>query len=350
MVHAVMTQPDVEPLLAAALAEDYRILRSLGHWQLGKVLLAEQIRVGNRKVTLRVVDRALTQDEALIGRLRRTATAIGQLNHPNVATIYECQLASDGSYYIAMEFVEGKSLSERLRQRGRLSLDKVVDIAGQCCKALQAAHRLGVVCRDLHPDNIRLTRVADDEPRLVKLVSAGLASLGDVDRLPATAPYLSYEQASGMPSEDLDGRSDIYSLGMVVYAMLVGHPPFRANTPHESIARHLSETPPPLRMQRPDIPAAVEVAVMKALEKDRGQRYQTAAEFAASLCEAATATSGGAPPRPPWRPNAAEASRPGDTSARAAFRRQPDSPTSGTPASPYPPPWRRRSNRDTPSS
>src|SRR5262245_48622936 len=198
---------------------------------MGQVFLAEQIRVGNRKVALKVLHRRFSEDEEFLGRFANEAASTGRINHPNVITIYESKQASDGTLYIAMELVEGESLTEHLRRHNRLPLDETVQILGQCCKALQAAHRLGIIHRDIKPDNIMLTK-ASDGGLLVKILDFGIAKLKDssghtvTGSVLGTPAYMSYEQASGMSSEKLDGRSDIYSMGIVAYTMLIGHPPF----------------------------------------------------------------------------------------------------------------------------
>ncbi len=306
--------PPLDAATAAALSKDYRILDWLGAGGMGAVYLAEQIRVGSRKVALKVLHRKFSEDEEFITRFENEAASTGRINHPNVITIYESKQAADGTLYIAMELVEGESLTEHLRKQGRLPLAEIADIVAQCCKALGAAHRLGIIHRDIKPDNIMLTRDHDGGLH-VKILDFGIAKLKDsgghtvTGSVLGTPAYMSYEQASGLSSEKLDGRSDIYSLGIVTYVMLVGHPPFRAETPVGYITKHLSEAPPAIRLQRPDIPAAVEAAVMKALEKDRDQRYQTAADFAAALREALAAAAAPGPvevtpattPAPPWR-------------------------------------------------
>jgi len=340
----------LDPAVTTALASDYRILDCLGSGGMGTVFLAEQIRVGNRKVALKVLHRKFSEDDEFISRFENEAASTGRINHPNVITIYESKQASDGTLYIAMELVEGDSLTEHLRRRGRLPLDEAVQIAGQCCKALQAAHRLGIIHRDIKPDNIMLSKDFDGG-LLVKILDFGIAKLKDssghtvTGSVLGTPAYMSYEQASGMSSDKLDGRSDIYSLGIVAYTMLVGHPPFRADTPVGYITKHLTEAPPPLRGQRPDVPAAVEMAVLKALEKDRERRHQTAGELAAALREAAKAPvpittptpaiETTPTPAPPWRarPSAAQqTTQVGLTAAPAAA-----APPAAPPAAPSAP-------------
>jgi serine/threonine-protein kinase len=281
----------LEPGVAAALASDYRILDFLGSGGMGSVFLAEQIRVGNRKVALKILHRKFSEDDEFIGRFENEAASTGRINHPNVITIYESKQAPDGTLYIAMELVEGESLTEHLRKRGRLPLVDAVEIVTQCCKALYAAHRLGIIHRDIKPDNIMLAKDIDGGV-LVKILDFGIAKLKDstghtvTGSVLGTPAYMSYEQASGLSSDKLDGRSDIYSLGIVAYTALTGQTPFRADTPVGYITKHLTESPAPLRSLRPELPAGVDAAVMKALDKNRELRFQAAMDFATAMREA----------------------------------------------------------------
>jgi serine/threonine-protein kinase len=352
---ALTAGPLLDPVIAGALASDYRILDFLGSGGMGSVFLAEQIRVGNRKIALKVLHRKFSEDDEFIGRFENEAASTGRINHPNVITIYESKQAADGTLYIAMELVEGESLTEHLRKRRRLPLAEVVEIIGQCCKALQAAHRLGIIHRDIKPDNIMLTKDSDGG-LLVKILDFGIAKLKDsgghtvTGSVLGTPAYMSYEQASGLSSDKLDGRSDLYSLSIVAYTMLTGQPPFAADTPVGYITQHLSETPVPLRTLRAELPAAVDAAVMKALEKDREKRYQTATEFGAALRQAAGAPAPApvpapAPaletmptPLPPWRgrPIAAPTTEVGLAGAPAAPTLPPRAPLPAAPPPPRP--------------
>ena len=304
----------LEPGVAAALAPDYRILDFLGSGGMGSVFLAEQIRVGNRKVALKILHRKFSEDDEFIGRFENEAASTGRINHPNVITIYESKQAPDGTLYIAMELVEGESLTEHLRKRGKLALDDAVEIVTQCCRALHAAHRLGIIHRDIKPDNIMMAKDIEGG-LLVKILDFGIAKLKDstghtvTGSVLGTPAYMSYEQASGLSSERLDGRSDIYSLGIVAYTVLTGQTPFRADTPVGYITKHLTENPASLRTIRPDLPSGVDTAVLKALDKDRDKRFQAAMDFASAMRDAGRPP-GPAPtpapmfeatPTPPWR-------------------------------------------------
>ena len=284
-----------EAQLAAGLSRRFRLVRRLGAGGMGTVFLAEQVGVGNRPVALKVLNRKLLDDPDFLLRFQNEAGSTGRIRHPNVVTIHESGQADDGTPYIAMEFLEGESLGELVKKRGALPVAEVVEITQQVADGLDAAHDLGIIHRDLKPDNIFLTR--DKRGRLVvKVVDFGIAKLRESSAMHTqtgmvlgTPAYMSCEQASGMRSDELDARSDIYSLGVVVYEMLSGRVPFHSDTPLGYLRKHMLEAPPPFHAvaQGLSVPPAVESAVMKALAKDRDQRYASALDFARELTSAA---------------------------------------------------------------
>jgi serine/threonine-protein kinase len=301
--HLTAQATETEAQLAGQLPRRFRIVRRLGAGAMGTVFLAEQIAVGNRPVALKVLNRKLLDAPEFLLRFQNEAASTGRIHHPNVVTIYESGQADDGTPYIAMEFLEGESLRQALSRRGALPVPEVAEILQQAARGLNAAHKLGIIHRDLKPDNIFLTR-ADDESVapvsspanvLVKIVDFGIAKLREsatqtqTGVVLGTPAYMSFEQASGMRSDELDARSDIYSLGVVVYEMLTGRAPFQSDTPVGYLRMHMQEEPPPLRAVKPDLPALpqVESVVMKALSKDRDQRYGSVLEFACELASAA---------------------------------------------------------------
>ena len=309
---------EIDAHLAASLARRFRLVRRLGAGGMGAVFLAEQIAVGNRPVALKVLSRKLLDDPDFLLRFQNEAASTGRIHHPNVVTIYESGQADDGTPYIAMEFLEGESLRQALARRGALPVPEVAEILQQAARGLNAAHKLGIIHRDLKPDNIFLTYpddvgaapraalpvgIADTgraqdpplRPVVVKLVDFGIAKLREsgthtqTGMVLGTPAYMSFEQASGMRSDELDARSDVYSLGVVVYEMLTGRTPFHSDTPVGYLRMHMQEDPPPFRAVKPDLPAPpqLESVVMKALTKDRDQRYGSVLEFARELTSAA---------------------------------------------------------------
>jgi serine/threonine-protein kinase len=323
---------ETEAQLAWGLARRFRIVRRLGAGGMATVFLAEQIGVGNRPVALKVLNRKLLDDPEFLLRFQNEAASTGRIHHPNVVTIYESGQADDGTPYIAMEYLEGETLSHALKTRGALPVAECAEILQQAARGLNAAHKLGIIHRDLKPDNIFLTYSEDVgaplvgaperpherapsvvkrpplRPVLVKIVDFGIAKLREsathtlTGTVLGTPAYMSYEQASGMKSDELDARSDIYSLGVVAYEMLTGRLPFQSDTPVGYLRMHLQDVPPPFRIVNPDLPTLPEVerAVMKALTKDRDQRYGSVLEFAHEFVQAAVAAVG-AVREPPLR-------------------------------------------------
>jgi serine/threonine-protein kinase len=343
---------ETEAQLAGQLSRRFRLVRRLGAGGMGAVFLAEQIGVGNRPVALKVLNRKLLDDPDFLLRFQNEAASTGRIHHPNVVTIHESGQADDGTPYIAMEFLEGESLRQALARRGQLPVPEVAEILQQAARGLNAAHKLGIIHRDLKPDNIFLTYpddvgaglvpalpvgIADtgrpQEPPLppvvVKLVDFGIAKLREsathtqTGMVLGTPAYMSFEQASGMRSDELDARSDVYSLGVVVYEMLTGRTPFHSDTPVGYLRMHMQETPPPFRAVKPDLPALpqLERVVMKALTKDRDQRYGSVLEFARAFAEAAVPAPGtvGAVREPPLRDQSTQLQPPSPPPARPAL-------------------------------
>ena len=294
-----LTAPSIamEGQLAAGLARRFRIVRRLGAGGMGTVYLAEQIGVGNRPVALKVLNRKLLDDPEFLLRFQNEAGSTGRIHHANVVTIYEAAQADDGTPYIAMEFLDGETLRDALKDRGALPVEECAEILQQTAQGLNAAHKLGIIHRDLKPDNIFLTH-EDGGELLVKIVDFGIAKLREsathtlTGMVLGTPAYMSSEQASGIRSDQLDLRSDVYSLGIVVYEMLTGSVPFHSDTPLGYLRKHMLEPPPPLHTFASGLPVPppVEAAVMKALAKERGQRYKSALEFAGEFARAVSAS------------------------------------------------------------
>jgi serine/threonine protein kinase/Tfp pilus assembly protein PilF len=263
----------------------YRILTKIGAGGMGEVFLAEDTRL-NRKIAIKILPADVAANEDRMRRFIQEAKCASALNHPNIITIYEIDQV-DSVYFIASEFIDGQTLRERMRDE-TLKLGQALDFALQISSALSAAHVAGIIHRDIKPDNIMLRRDG-----IVKVLDFGLAKL--TERPPSqmvdpdaptravvktepgvvlgTAIYMSPEQARGLT---LDGRTDIFSLGVVLYEMMAGCLPFKGKATTEVFAEIISEhEPPPLARYSREVPAELERIVSKALRKDRDERYQT---------------------------------------------------------------------------
>ncbi|MBA2460656.1 MAG: Stk1 family PASTA domain-containing Ser/Thr kinase [Actinobacteria bacterium] len=256
----------------------YLISRKLGAGGMAKVYLAEDQELG-RRVAIKILDDRHASDEQFVERFRREAQNAGGLSHPNIVSIYDRGEAG-GSYYIAMEFVEGRTLKELIVARGPSPIGIGIDYTRQILSALRFAHRKGIVHRDIKPHNM----IVDGDGR-VKVMDFGIARAGasqmtEAGSIIGTAQYLSPEQARGAP---VDQTSDLYSTGIVLYELLTGTVPFNGDTPVEIAMKHLSQTPEPPSAHRAEIPRDLDYVVLRALGKDPSQRYHSAEEMDSDL-------------------------------------------------------------------
>jgi len=264
----------------------YRILRRIGAGGMGEIHLAEDTRLG-RKVALKLLPAEFSRDRDRLDRFQQEARAASALNHPNILTIYEIGTSAEGDF-IATEFIEGETLRQHV-VRAALDLDRVLDIAAQVSAGLAAAHEAGIVHRDIKPENIMIR-----SDGYVKILDFGLAkpvaqfaSGGDSAATMArattspgivmgTVNYMSPEQARGLA---VDARTDIFSLGIVLYEMVSGRRPFERSTTTDTLAAVLNHEPPPLARFSPDVPAELQRIVTKAMAKKPQDRYQTAKDL-----------------------------------------------------------------------
>jgi serine/threonine-protein kinase len=256
----------------------YRIQRKLGAGGMADVYLAEDQELG-RRVAIKILNSRHGNDDQFIERFRREAKNAAALNHPNIVSIYDRGEAED-TYYIAMEFLDGRTLKELIVGRGAAPINVAIEYARQILSALRFAHRHGIVHRDIKPHNV----LVDGEGR-VKVTDFGIARAGtsqmtETGSIVGTAQYLSPEQARG---GEVDPRSDLYSLGVVLYELLTGKTPFDGETPVEIAMKHLSTPPKPPSKLRPEIPPELDMVVLRALSKSPDDRYQSADEMEADL-------------------------------------------------------------------
>ena len=287
-----MTQGEeqaVDPLVGTVVAAKYRIVKQLGEGGMGCVYLAEQqLGSTSRKVALKTLHKHLSHDPAIKARFDREAGTVAALEHPNTIQVYDFGAMEDGTLYLVMEFVQGRSVADILEKDGPMPPARVENILRQVCGSLAEAHGHGIVHRDLKPDNVVLCeragqkdwvevldfgiakRSSEHDPNEAKLTQQGMV-LG-------TPPYMSPEQFTGQP---VDLRSDIYALGVMTYEMLVGKYPFEANTAWEWASKHMTEAPRPIETQAlgQHVPAKMRDAIKRALEKNKDDRFSSVTEF-----------------------------------------------------------------------
>jgi serine/threonine-protein kinase len=258
--------------------ERYRVLRKLGGGGMADVYLCEDLTLG-RRVALKVLLQRFLHDAQFVERFRREAKAAAALNHPGIVAIYDWGQV-DSTPYIVMEYVEGETLKDLIRRRGRLGGAETIDLTLGLLAAVELAHRHGIIHRDIKAQNILI-----DGGGSAKITDFGIARAGDSGMTEAgsilgTAQYLSPEQARGLP---VDERSDLYSVGVVLYEMLTGRVPFSGDSAVNVAMQHVNDVPDEPVTLVSGLPPALNKIVLKALAKDPGHRYGSAAEFAADL-------------------------------------------------------------------
>jgi serine/threonine protein kinase len=275
-------------LIGCIIDRKYRLDVRIGFGGMGEVYRALRLLIGDQ-VAIKILHPTHVSDKQAGERFRREAQAAARLKHPNAVSIYDFGVTDDGLVYLVMELVEGQNLREIIKQQGSLSPATVSEITNQVCSALQVAHQQNVVHRDLKPDNIMVNVTISGLS--VKVLDFGIAKLRDLTttnltitgNVMGTPHYMSPEQCLG---EDIDSRSDLYSLGVVIYQMLTGALPFNSSTSTAVVMQHVNKEPPSLRSINLSISHAVEAAVLHALAKRREERPQSAEALARELAAA----------------------------------------------------------------
>jgi serine/threonine-protein kinase len=294
---------------------NYKVIKLLGEGGMGAVYLGEHPIIG-RKVAIKVLHVSLSRDTDIVGRFFNEARAIHTIGHQNIVEILDFGQTPDGQPYFTMEYLTGESLNDRV-SRGAMPPAEVAELADQICRALSAAHVKGVIHRDLKPHNIQILQTEEGRP-LVKLLDFGVAKiLSATDTggqsvktrtgsLMGTPLYMSPEQCRG--SGTLDHRTDVYSLGVMLFEMLAGRPPFIAEGVGELFAMHMLEAPPSLLAVAPHVPPHMAAAIMRALSKSLNDRFATMEDFRIALLGGGsadavkvTSASRGMAPRPSVR-------------------------------------------------
>ena len=287
------SEPELDLIAGTVVAGKYRVDELIGRGGMGAVYRATNLAIGKR-VALKFLYPEAALDRDAVARFQREAEAASAAESAHIVEIFDSGTTDDGRPFLVMELLRGEDLRQRLRREGRLPPNDAVRIAAQVARALRRAHEAGIVHRDLKPDNVFLCE-RDDDPMFVKLVDFGISKVArrevTADALTrrgvvlGTAFYMAPEQAQALP--DVDGRTDLYSLGAILYEALTGEPPHHGRVYESVLIDICTKDAPPLRERAPDVPEPLARVVHRALERDRSRRYQCAEELHAALLAAA---------------------------------------------------------------
>ena len=290
-------EADPASIVNTVLDGQYQMEALLGKGGMGAVYRARHILLGDQ-VAIKVLPPEVRNNAEWLRRFRREGQAARRFRHPNAVTVYDLRTAADGTIYMVMEYVEGHTLDLAIKTRGRFSAAEALEVLTPIMSVLDTAHSMGVVHRDLKPENIMIGKTSDGPP-VIKLLDLGIAKMREIagdnggntaltmaGQVLGTPYYMSPEQWGEIPrdqSSEIDGRADIYSLGLVFYEMILGRRCFSGNTLHELRREHVGTMPKPLREAVPDVPPGFSQAIERATAKDRADRQSTAGELAKEL-------------------------------------------------------------------
>src|SRR6266576_4389471 len=290
---AAVLQRTSDPLVGQTLAGKYSIEKLIKRGGMGAVYLGKHVLM-DKTVAIKVLHPSLALDDDVVARFSREAKAASRISHSHAVRVNDFGESENGVVFLVMEYLDGRTLKEIIKSEGPMALDRVVEIVRQVAGALDAAHQQGVVHRDLKSDNIMLSQTNGSD--WAKVLDFGIAKIQqgdgarDVDITAAnlvigTPQYMSPEQCS--QTGPIDARSDVYSLGVIVYEMLAGRVPFTGDSPTVIMMKQVQDDPPSVLAARPDLPASIDNLVRKALAKQPIDRFQTAGELSEALTRAA---------------------------------------------------------------
>ncbi len=276
----------IDPLIGKVLGEAYQIVRLVGEGGMGRVYEAKHLRLKERRFAVKVLHPELARDPDIVARFQREAESASSIGHPNVVDVYDVHTTHDGVPYMVGEFLEGQEFGGKLEQLGRIDVATSVHVAREVCRALSAAHRKGIVHRDMKPENVFL--VDHDGHTSVKVIDFGISKVGQTGKtnltktgvIMGTPSYMSPEQARG---DKVDHRADVYAVGAMLYHALTGKKPFETDDPASTLSLVLTEEPARPRKVNPEIPEALELVVQRAMAKDPSERYPTMQDLEEAL-------------------------------------------------------------------
>src|SRR5919199_2638829 len=257
----------------------YSLVEPLGGGGMARVYLAHD-EILDRSVALKILREQYAEDEEFVERFRQEARSAASLSHPNIISVYDQGRSEDGAYYMAMEYVPRGTLKDRIGREGALAPEVAAGVALQIAGALSAAHEKGVIHRDIKPQNVLVTGAGDVKVADFGIARAASSTATATGIVLGTAGYMSPEQAKGEP---VGPRSDLYSLGVVLYEMLTGNLPYEADSAIAQAIKHINERPCSPRKANPEVPEALDALTIKLLAKNPGDRYASAAELADDL-------------------------------------------------------------------
>ncbi len=298
-VDGEVLEDDPSSIVDTVLDGQYQIEALLGKGGMGAVYSARHILLGDR-VAIKILPPEVRNNAEWLRRFRREGQAARRFRHPNAVTVYDLRTAADGTIYMVMEYVEGHTLDAEIKKRGRFTAPEALDTLEPILSVLDTAHSMGVVHRDLKPENIMVGNPAGNGQRVIKLLDLGIAKMREIagvesggntaltmaGQVLGTPYYMSPEQWGEIPRDqnlEIDGRADIYSLGLVFYEMIAGRRCYAGMTLHELRREHVSTNPQPLHEVVPDVPRGFSTALIRAISKDRADRQSTASAFCSEL-------------------------------------------------------------------
>lgn len=284
-----------DPLIGKLIQDRYRIESLIAKGSMGVIYKATQELIG-REVAIKVMHNYLVSDDESLKRYHKEAKAASRLNHPNITTIYDFGVLASGQPYIVMDLLTGKTLADYLKDRNHLTLNQTLMVFQQVCLALAEAHKCGIVHRDIKPENIVIDELPDGKSIQVKVVDFGIATfsegvddtLGKITKTGTVCGSPFYMSPEQCDASKLDHRSDLYSLGVVLFETLTGKVPFESKDIYQVLTMQVKDAPPKLKKMRPDLEFSdsIESVVAKSLAKEPDKRYQTADEFWLALAQA----------------------------------------------------------------